>query len=158
MRRFSALRLATILVGILALTGCPSSKATVSGTVTYKGKPLPSGKVILFGAGNIVVSGDIQPDGSYTVAQVPLGSTKVAVQSGAVGGGAHGMGPGGPGGAGAETKMMAGPKGSEEHSPPPKEGAAGPAVNLPSQYANEETSGLTCTVQRGKNTFNIDLK
>jgi hypothetical protein len=52
---------------------------TVVGTVTFKGQPLPSGKVSIMSEGGVVCSGDIHPDGRYTVYRVPGGPNKIAV-------------------------------------------------------------------------------
>jgi hypothetical protein len=52
---------------------------TVRGTVTFKGQPLPSGKVSILSEGGVVCSGDIGPDGGYTVYRVPGGQIKIAV-------------------------------------------------------------------------------
>jgi hypothetical protein len=52
---------------------------TVSGTVTFRGQPLPSGKVSILSTGGTVCSGDIGPDGRYTVYRVSEGLVKIAV-------------------------------------------------------------------------------
>jgi hypothetical protein len=145
-----------VLAG-LALAGCGHGKAPVSGSVTYKGKALPSGTVSFFGSDNQVASGQIGPDGSYSVPAVTVGPVKVSVQVATVGKKTITMGP--PGG---DKKMTSGgPKDMAERSAiATGEGAGTPAavVKIPQEYANPETSGLTFTVQPGGNTFNIDLK
>jgi hypothetical protein len=52
---------------------------TVRGTVTFKGQLLPSGKVSILSEGGVVCSGDVGPDGRYTVYRVPGGPVKIAV-------------------------------------------------------------------------------
>jgi len=52
---------------------------TVRGTVTFKGQPLPSGKVSIMSTAGVVCSGDIGPDGRYTVYRVPDGPVKIAI-------------------------------------------------------------------------------
>jgi hypothetical protein len=47
--------------------------------VTFKGQPLPAGKVSILSEGGVVCSGDIGPDGGYTVYRVPGGPVKIAV-------------------------------------------------------------------------------
>ena len=91
-----------LVVGMTALAGCGGGAAPVptvgavlpvSGHVTLGGKPLPGGSVILRpdkGKGNdstLTPSGDIQPDGSYTIKTIdktgaPPGWYKVTVTGG----------------------------------------------------------------------------
>lgn len=58
--------------------GKPKTGANVSGTVTYKGKPLPMGRVHMITDGGEQQSGPIV-DGKYTVEEAPLGTVKVTV-------------------------------------------------------------------------------
>src|SRR5205823_12586516 len=53
-----------------ALAGCGGGgpkTALVRGTVTYKGKPVPNGTVTFIPASGHHATGDIRPDGSYTL-------------------------------------------------------------------------------------------
>jgi hypothetical protein len=52
---------------------------TVCGKVTFKGQPLPSGKVLILSTEGKVYSGDIGPDGQYAVYRVSGGPVKIAV-------------------------------------------------------------------------------
>jgi hypothetical protein len=54
--------------------------ATLSGTVRADGKPLAGGKITLTPAGGSAASGKIGPDGTYEVAGVPAGETKLDIQ------------------------------------------------------------------------------
>src|SRR5262245_3718556 len=59
-----------VSVAALALAGCGSSgpkTAPVRGTVTYKGKPVPNGTVTFIPDAGHHATGDIRPDGSYTL-------------------------------------------------------------------------------------------
>jgi hypothetical protein len=56
-----------------------SRGGTVTGTVTFKGQPLPSGKVSIMSEHGVVCSGNIGPNGRYTVYRVPSGPVKIAV-------------------------------------------------------------------------------
>ncbi|MBO0699966.1 MAG: hypothetical protein J2P46_16330, partial [Zavarzinella sp.] len=58
-------------VAVLA-AGCGST-TTVSGTVTYKGAPLSGGSVTLVSGDGVAHSGAIQPNGTYTIPDVPTG-------------------------------------------------------------------------------------
>lgn len=64
MKNFCILLLLSVLV---VLSGC-GNKVRLSGTVTFSddGSPVPTGKVC-FEQGDFFASGDIQPDGTYTV-------------------------------------------------------------------------------------------
>jgi len=62
-RNLLAIPLALLLVAGLA--GCGSKQAKVYGTVTYQGKPLPSGTVLFVGPKNQGDSAVIQPDGTF---------------------------------------------------------------------------------------------
>jgi hypothetical protein len=74
---------------IVAL-GCGSGgpSATVRGMVTYKSKPVDSGRVVLFPGSGVVVSGKLASDGSFTILnrekgeEIPLGKYKIAVVAG----------------------------------------------------------------------------
>ena len=65
---------------IASVVGCGSA-ATVSGKVTYQGRPVVYGSVILLGADNIARSGSIGPDGSFVVVGVSPGEVKIGVIS-----------------------------------------------------------------------------
>jgi hypothetical protein len=65
-------------VALLALAaGCGPSTGTISGTVTFKGEPVPSGTVSFLSAGKIA-EGEIH-DGLYEVARVPVGDARITV-------------------------------------------------------------------------------
>ena len=78
MRR--AFRIMPVLL-FVALSGCGDGTATLSGTVTYKGRPVTSGSIIVLNGDGTARSGVIQPDATYTVAGVKLGRVKIGVLS-----------------------------------------------------------------------------
>jgi hypothetical protein len=129
----------------LAACGCGGSTGTVSGKVTYLGRPLPGGTVTCLTKENRPYLGKIEPDGSYTVSGVPAGPVTVAVEAGAAAG---------------EPPVPL----HEKDQPPPamkppaSEPAPPPAMKLPKQYANPDSSGIGLTVVKGTNSFNIELK
>jgi hypothetical protein len=110
----------------------------VSGTVTYQGKPLPSGTVQFTGNNNLGDSAVIQPDGTYTAGKVPLGAVKVTVTTNA----------GGPG-----SGTMKPPGGDLPGMP-----ATPQAVPIPTKYKDTGTSGLGLEVKPGRQTYDIPLQ
>lgn len=64
---------------LLLAPGCGPRFGNVSGTVTYQGKPLTGGTITFFDAANRTTSGEIKPDGTYTVSKVALGQARIAV-------------------------------------------------------------------------------
>jgi hypothetical protein len=139
-----------VLLAPLGLCGCRSS-ATVSGKVSYNGVPLKGGNVTFVNsAGKPSVSTAIKEDGSYTLAKVPVGTVKIAVETASLN----------------RPRKVQGPS----YRPPPGQTAPGGFaasnavdvtrlfVAIPAHYADPEKSGLTCTVKGGKQDHPIDLK
>ena len=62
-----------VLLAALALTGCGGGTTDVSGKVTYKGKPVVYGTVVVLDGGGVPKSGAIQPDGTFRVSGVKVG-------------------------------------------------------------------------------------
>lgn len=111
------------------------SNATLEGTVTYKGKPVPYALVIVTN-GSQSATGNAGPDGKFKVEHVPLGEVQIGVNTDA----AKGI---------AMSAIMAAQKGGG--SPPPA------LVDVPKKYFEPSTSGITTTIQDGANTFDIEL-
>src|SRR5262249_16649633 len=123
-----------LLVALLA-AGCAPGWGNISGTITYQGKPLPTGTIVFYDAANRAPSAGIKAAGENTVSHVRAGTAKIAIVM-----------PldipfkGGLGGAGDGKK-------SEPSKVP----------TLPAKYADPEKSGLTLAVKSGSNTHNINL-
>lgn len=128
-----------LLLAVAALTPAAcggSGLAGVSGTVTYRGKPVPKGTVTFVsttpGARN--ATGEIQEDGSYTLHTEQPGD---------------GAAPGE-----YRVTLYAHDEPVLDYTPrkpvPPK-------LLVPAKYENPETSGLKATVKGGSNTVNLDL-
>jgi hypothetical protein len=123
----------------LAAVGC-GGRGDVSGKVSYQGKLLVFGTVQFEASDKTIKQANIEPDGSYSIPGVPVGEAKVAVSSD-------------------------NPKGSNfqplqrEGQPPPK---PLPEVKgwfpIPPGYQDLSKPKLTYTVNRGKNTYDIELK
>jgi hypothetical protein len=123
----------------LAAVGC-GGRGDVSGKVTYQGKALVFGTVQFEASDGTIKQANIEPDSSYSIPGVPVGEAKVAVSSD-------------------------NPKGSNfqplqrEGQPPPK---PLPEVKgrfpIPKEYQDLSRPKLTYTVNRGNNTYDIELK
>lgn len=131
----------------LVLAGCGNS-TDVSGKVTYQGKPVVYGTVVILGSDGIPKSGAIQPDGSFRVSGVKLGSAKVAVSS--------------PQPPGSTPPKKARERGDDDDKPPPEVTPASPEViknwfPIPNKYGEPTKSELTVEVKSGT-PLDIDLK
>lgn len=141
--------LATALfcAALLPLLGCGGGggTGTVSGKVTYRDKPLPGGYITFVPEkGSSVARGDIEKDGSYRVEKVPVGPVKIAVQ--ALEPPKYAAGNMSP----AEVAKM-GKKAFQRAAPAPR-------MKLPENFTDPEESGLTYTVKKGMQEYNIPLK
>jgi hypothetical protein len=81
MRSNSALAFSGLILGIILLSGCGEPEATVSGTVKYQGKPLPSGTVTFIGKDNKVGTSSIDSQGRYSIAKAPIGEVTITVST-----------------------------------------------------------------------------
>jgi hypothetical protein len=139
-------------------TGCGGT-GTITGKVTYQGRPLTGGTVLFTSAsGKGSQSSPIGPDGSYTIEKMPTGPAKVAVDTGGSAQRPPGVFGGGPPKQmqpGKDVKLPEGVK-SPLYNPEAKQGK--PPERIPEQYANPDTSKLTYTVRSGSQTHEIELK
>jgi hypothetical protein len=105
--------------------------STVRGKVTYKGQRLSAGIVLFVPVQSDQskgYSGAIQPDGTYRVQNVPVGESRVMI----------------------ETDPPAKPKGA-------KKGEASKYVPIPPKYADLKTTPLRLDVKLGEQEHNIKL-
>jgi hypothetical protein len=133
---------AVIGIVVLAAAGCGPGSADVTGKVTYKGKPVVCGAVVIVGADGLPKSGLIQPDGTFRVEAVRVGPARVAVTS-----------PPPASAASTRPKARGGRDagGDGEKTPPPQAPPADPEVvknwvSLPEKYGDPTQSGLTIDV------------
>jgi hypothetical protein len=127
---------------LVLISGCEGrSKATVTGTVKYKGEPIPSGQVVFYGAGDQSAMAMINEDGSYKATNVPLGPVKIALV----------MPPSTAGMEKAAKKMKT------------RFGKGNPypdsikTVSLPKKYSDPAQSGLGLTVIQGTQPYEINI-
>lgn len=140
---------------LLALIGCGGGNkvGTVSGKVTYKGEALRGGTLAFVpkNAGGVVAT--IDPEGNYTVTNVPVGEAKITVQTFPATGGPPAMKGKAP------PKM---PQAPADQKMPDLYDFAGKAkkghMKIPEKYGDPEKSGLTYTVSAGSQTHNIKLE
>lgn len=142
----STFRRVSLLVVLLAgNVGC-GGVGTVSGKVTYKGKPVTSGSVLMVGSDNQPHYGPLQQDGTYAIADVPQGEVRVAVNS--------------PDPrvlyAPAPTIKLAKKEGQPPPAPPPQIDAS-KWFPLPVKAGDPQVSGVRVTVRGGPNSIDINL-
>jgi hypothetical protein len=171
-------RAAAVLTLAFALVGCSRPVGTVSGSVSYNGKPLKGGSVTFVSQdGNTSRSADISETGTFSVDKLAAGEYKVCVDTSFLApqntSGLPTMGSGG--------KMMVPPPSSPTipkgaKTAPPKdanvpEGYApsDPAamasanndkkyVKIPEKYKDPATTDLRFEAKGGAETFPIELK
>ncbi len=113
----------------------PGTKTSISGKVTYKGKPLSGGAIIFEGADGRVVTATIDADGTYKLDKIkPNVAYKLAITTEAV----KRNPPGG--------KPAISPKGAPE------------LIVIPEKYSDADKSGLTFTPQEGNQNHDIALE
>jgi hypothetical protein len=113
-------RLSLPLTVVVLFVGCGDGVATtaVQGSITFNGKPVTFGVINFKPAQGQPLGGEIRSDGTYQF-ELPPGEYQVRIDS--------------------PPKM---PEGYKEGDPLPKLGPP----QVPAQYANYGTSGLTATV------------
>ena len=127
----------------IGLGGC-SRTATVTGRVTYRGRPVVHGSVTFVQDARTARSGVIQPDGSYSVENVPMGTMEILVFSR------------------SPKKGRSVPVGQPSDQHGQKEADLQKAVvkewfPLPRKYEAAATSGLRCTVGSRRVTHDLEL-
>ena len=130
---------------LLAIPGCGGGRATatVTGTVSYQGKPLPAGKVSFWGPNDQVASALIGEDGTYEATNVPLGLVKVAVST-----------PLPP----PPEIVKAAREGKRRFGKGELITVDSKTVSIPPKYSDPAKSGLSFTVTEGSQPFVIELK
>lgn len=78
---FSPLGAAAVAAALLAAPGCGPARTDVTGTVSYKGKPVVYGTVSVIGLDQMTYYGTIRENGTFSVSGVPVGALKLGVFS-----------------------------------------------------------------------------
>jgi len=135
--------LAAVAGGVLLLAACNQqtksdqtrvTNSTLEGTITFKGEKVPFALVIVVGDG-MSATGHVGEDGSYKVANCPVGECQVAVNTDA----------------GQGDYQSAARRGGADKKPIPK------FVAVPKPYHQPDTTPLRFTTQQGANTYNIEI-
>jgi hypothetical protein len=126
---------------LLSACGCGRT-ATVSGKVTYQGRPVTYGSVTFLGPDQTAHSGVIGHDGNYTVAGVYPGEVKIGVIS-------HDPSKG--------RSVLRGDKPARPGKNGTKPGTEG-WYPLPHKFEDPEASGVGCVVSAGRVTYHIELR
>jgi len=117
----------------------PETGATLEGTVTYAGEKVPMALINVFGEKG-QANGQIEEGGKYRVENVPLGEVKIGVNTEAMRGQMISQ---------QMASSYKGPGKGGSRVPPPR------FLSVPAKFAEPETSGITTTVKKGVNTFDI---
>jgi hypothetical protein len=146
-----------LLIGLLAASaGCGvnyKAKAIVKGQVVFFDKKLTAGTVSFQTADGRSGAGNIDFNGNYTVTDAPIGQCKVTVAVPRLSGMPPGMrGPAKPPGNMPPMRPPGGADTDEASLIDP-----GKIVQIPGKYASVDTSGLSFTVEKGEQTYNITL-
>jgi hypothetical protein len=160
MTSFTSSRLGGFLLFAFAVlcSGCSDGpgRATVKGKVTLGDKPVPVGNVMFWGKDNFTASATLDKDGNYSLADAPVGDIKISVQTPKL--------P--PGGLDVMKRMKNHPGMKEGDSVDPNDtskriGIMGNIpeniVPVPDKYGDPTLSGLTYTVKKGEQTYDIKL-
>jgi hypothetical protein len=142
-----------LAVLILCQAGCLKSTArtTVSGKVTFQGKPVPAGTVSFFATDKRTSLAVINADGTYSMGDAPVGDVTITVQTPP-----RGM----AGRLSGTTKPPPGMKMPEEMIPKDQPAiVTDPSkwVELPKKYADVQSSPLKYTVKAGPQEHDIEL-
>ena len=135
-----------LLLSAFLLCGCGGGRGTVSGKVAFDGKPVPTGMISFHSkVGNKEVNNAAILNGSYSISNIPAGETDVTIKSVDPAKAASGSG------------AKASKEGGADARSAPKEGTSN-YVPIPQRYSVPDQAGLTLTVTKGEQTFNVDLK
>jgi hypothetical protein len=145
--------------------GCGLARCDVSGKVTYRGKPVVCGCVVLVGVDGLPITANLEQDGSYAAKEVPVGKVQAAVYSLDP---ARARDPERERGAGGGVFDAADPTAPKDLPPRAVPGDKSNWMNpevdrskwfpLPRRFETIQTSGLSALLERGQNTVHFELK
>jgi hypothetical protein len=130
-----------LLALLVGTTGCGGA-GNVTGTITYKGKPVASGSVLILDRDGLAHHGPLQQDGSFSISGVRRGEARLAVNS-----------PNPRTLLAAVGEKVVGQRRTSAPSPSLEKW-----FSLPPKFGDPIQSGLKMTVHGGVNSLDIDLK
>ena len=141
-----------LAVALLGVAGCGGPQtADVNGKVTYRGKTVVYGSVVVFGQDQMPYYGTVRLDGTFTVKKVPVGPVRLGVNS-----------PDPyferPVGLSAEAKAEIEERQRRAGLEPPVKPPMGQWFAIPGRYADPRTSGLTGEVKGPETPINLALE
>jgi hypothetical protein len=138
-----------LLSGVALLGGCGENfpRGKVSGKITYQGQPLTGTTMIFIGKDNMTYRAELNDQGAYSLDNIPLGQIKVAFQQAL------------PQMPRKADPVLTGKGASEKKDDlvPPSQPIM-PKFQLPAQYANPATSGVSFELKQPVQEWSIDLK
>jgi hypothetical protein len=142
---WNRMRILILILGA-ALAGC-QGKGTITGQVNFDGKPLPSGRVtFLSEEGNHETKSSAITNGKYLIENFPPGLARISVET---------FDPG-------SVESVPLPEGvpsmPAEQIKGKAAGKPGEFIPIPKAYSQPDKSGLTYTVEPGKQDHDIALK
>jgi hypothetical protein len=135
---FHGLVLVALAAAVCLLGGCGSDQlktAVVRGTVTYNGKPVPNGTISFVPVSGPNATGEIQPDGTYTLTTYRKGDGAVL---------------------GQHTVVIVAMEDTSKRLPEERNPLPPPIVPL--KYTSLATSDLRADVKDQENTINFTLE
>jgi hypothetical protein len=140
----------------LLMVGCGSSgnalvPSSISGKLTYKGKPIKGGILKFYNDQGTGYDANISQDGTFSATDIPMGELVVVVDTDSLK----------PSDTATKSKESSMRKNAAQQQPPP--GVAAPPkledifVQVPAKYKNPKTSTMTITIVKGRNVKDIDL-
>jgi hypothetical protein len=143
-------RISVGLLLLVVLIGCGPKRpkiGVISGTITYKGRPVNGAALLLYPTNDpegASVTIPVDQNGGFRIADIPPGQYKMAVEGteGAAQADLTNVSPERL----AEAKQMLAPMNTPATIPFPK------------KYKNPQTSGLQCTVTEKNEKLNLELQ
>jgi len=140
---------------LLLVGGCGKPAGDLNGKVTLNGEDLKAGQVMVFNDKQELIGQATIADGAYIVPNLPLGPITLTVVTHLPGGALAGPGtpPPTPEGARPLPKEMV--KDMQKDLPESLRKAMEDLKPVPLKYTNPKESGLTTTIGKGDNNYNI---
>jgi len=143
-----SLGLAVLGIGLLAVSGCAKSRGTgtISGKITYKGQAVNSPIVHLHPSSGPAspYQVPVTPEGTFKIADMPLGDFKVTVKPT-------------PPEPGMEKMPGFKPENAKGLSEEAIKGTKG-TIPIPAKYAEVSTTDLTAKIDKNTKELNFELK